>query len=131
MSAKDNLAVWKQVGSVAVYNESFMKLLIDIPTICVEEEIDRYIRGLKPYISTEMCIRNYQSLNTPMSDALSVEEAKKSFTPNNDFSIPEDKVTPMNVSNTRLHFKKRRQNYIYNGACFYCQEKGYLMSSCC
>lgn len=45
-AARDKLAVWKQSKSVAQYNESFLKIIIDIPNISTDEVLDRYMRGL-------------------------------------------------------------------------------------
>ena len=46
--ARDKLAKWKQVKDVATFNEDFLRIILDIPTINVEEQIDRFTRGLKP-----------------------------------------------------------------------------------
>ena len=48
--ARDKLAKWKQLKDVATFNEDFQRIVFDIPTISVEEQIDRYTRGLKSYI---------------------------------------------------------------------------------
>lgn len=42
--ARDKLAVWKKVTSVVAYNESFFKIIIDIPVISTDEIIDCYMR---------------------------------------------------------------------------------------
>ena len=48
--ARDKLAKWKQIQDVASFNEDFQKILLDIATITVEEQIKRYARDLKPFI---------------------------------------------------------------------------------
>ena len=57
-TSRDKLAKWKQVKDVATFNEDFLRIILDIPNINVEEEIDRFTRGLKPYIWREMCTKN-------------------------------------------------------------------------
>lgn len=131
-SARDKLAVWKQVGSVTQFNESFLKIIIDIPNISTDEVIDRYRRGLKAYISTELCTRTYESLTQVMADSLSVESAKKSFKkfqPYSGESINQDPV-PMEISNTQLEFNKQKDLDRKNGACFYCHTKGCFIATC-
>ena len=48
--ARDKLAKWRQVKDVTVFNEDFLRIILDIPNISEEEKIDRYTRGLKPRI---------------------------------------------------------------------------------
>ena len=45
--ARDKLAKWKQLRDVASFNEDFQKILLDIPNISIDEQLDRYLRGLK------------------------------------------------------------------------------------
>ena len=48
-----------------------------IPNISVEEQIDRYTRGLKPYIWRKQRTRVYNILNAAMRDAERVESAHR------------------------------------------------------
>ena len=73
--ARDKLAKWKQIKDVPSFNDDFQRIVLDIPNISVEEQIDRYTRGLKPYIWKELCTREYTSLNDAMRDAERVESA--------------------------------------------------------
>ena len=57
--ARDKLAKWKQMKDVSSFNDDFQKIILDIPNISVEEQIDRYTRGLKPYIWKELCTKEY------------------------------------------------------------------------
>ncbi len=54
---RDKLARWKQTKDVSSFNEDFQKILLDIPTITIEEQLDRYARGLKTYIWKELCTK--------------------------------------------------------------------------
>ena len=78
-SARDKLARWRQERDVSHYNESFLKIIINIPNISKDEVIDRYLRGLRPEICQELCTNEYDSITKVMSDALSIEAAKNSF----------------------------------------------------
>ena len=48
--ARDRLAVQKQTSNAASFNEEFQKIILNIPDISSEEQVDRYTRGLKSYI---------------------------------------------------------------------------------
>ncbi len=100
--ARDKLSRWKQVRSVSAFNREFLKIVLDIPTITMEEQVDRYSRALKPYIWRELCTTNNSDLATLMRDAERVEAAHSngprknngtpSFKPKSDFNI--SGVTP-------------------------------------
>ena len=55
--ARDKLAKWKKLKYVASFNEDFQKILLDIPKISIDEQLDRYLRGLKSYIYRDVCTR--------------------------------------------------------------------------
>ena len=97
--ARDTLAVWKQLKSVALYNESFMKIITDIPNISMGEVFNRYMGGLKNQVSRELCTRNYQSLTDLMSDAISVEGSKNSFFQSFDRKFERSRPELMDVNN--------------------------------
>ena len=40
------------------FNSDFQKIILDIPDISLAEQLDRYTRGLKPYIWIEMCTQD-------------------------------------------------------------------------
>ena len=103
-----------------MYNESFMKIITDIPNTSMDEVIGHYVRGLKSYVSKELCTRTYQSLTTLMSDALSVEASKNSFSQGLDRRIERSSPEPMDVSNLRLQFTGQKLKDYENGTCFKC-----------
>lgn len=47
--ARDKLAKWKQVKDISTLHEDFLKLILKILHIGMDEKIDRYTRGLKTY----------------------------------------------------------------------------------
>ena len=55
---RDKPDKWKQVKDVATFNENFRRTILDVLNMNVEEHIDLYARGLKPYIWREMCTKN-------------------------------------------------------------------------
>jgi Retrotransposon gag protein len=57
--AHDKLSRWRQLRDVPSYNTDFHKIILDIPHIGIDEQIDRYARGLKPYIWSELCTTDY------------------------------------------------------------------------
>lgn len=59
-SARDKLARWRQIKDVASFNEDFQKIILEIPNISMEEQVDRYTRGLKSYIWKELCTNDYE-----------------------------------------------------------------------
>ena len=73
--ARDKLAKWRQIKNLAPFNEDFQKILLEIPLITIEEKIDRYARGLKPFIWMELSTREQNSLTGLMRDEERVESA--------------------------------------------------------
>eukprot|EP00171_Calliarthron_tuberculosum_P016938 IDg16938t1 len=138
-AARDKLAKLRQLGPVVSYNESFLKIILDIPKISTDEIIDRYTRGLKRYIRTEICTNEYTSLNKAMSDTLKVEAAKATFRWANDENSAtissHSSPTPMDISNMGSNVKqtereKQRAKDIKNNACFYCHKTNCRIFSC-
>lgn len=140
--ARDKLAKWKQVKDVASFNDDFLKIILDIPNISMEEQLDRYSRGLKPHIWKELCTRDYENLTDAMRDAERVESAHKRlgprgtgkppFVPRNPGSGKLDGPTPMDIGN--LQIKKltpaERDLCRKEGRCFRCREKGHVAVKC-
>ena len=136
--ARDKLAKWRQIKDVPSFNDDFQRIVLDIPNISVEEQIDRYTRGLKPYIWKELCTREYTCLNDAMRDAERVESAHRRLGKN---SRPDqapkvrqahDAPTPMDIGNVQL--KKlttaERDQCRKEGRCFRCRQKGHMASNC-
>src|SRR5437588_11379138 len=64
--ARDKLASLKQTGSVKAYNDLFLGTILEIPTISEEEQLDRYIRGLKEKVHVEVELREPSTLKEVM-----------------------------------------------------------------
>ena len=131
--AREKLAKWKQIKDVSSFNEDFQKILLDIPSITIEEQIDRYARGLKPFIWSELCTREYSSLTDLMRDAEPVESTFRRIGKVPVRNITGDKLraprtnglVPMDIGNVTL--KKlspaERDMCRKEGRCFRCREK--------
>ena len=139
--ARDKLARWKQIKDISSFNEDFQKILLDIPNITVEEQIDRYARGLKPYIWKELCTKEYANLSDFMRDAERVESAHKRYarpsprpSASTTFTAPSrtSEPVPMDIGNVSL--KKltpaEREMCRKEGRCFRCREKGHMANKC-
>ncbi len=77
--ARDRLARWRQIKDFAAYSEDFQKILLYIPNITTEEQVDHYARGLKSYNWRELCTKKYRSRREPMKDEQRVEMAHRLF----------------------------------------------------
>ena len=139
--ARDKLAKWKQMKDVSSFNDDFQRIVLDIPNISIEEQIDRYTRGLKAYIWKELCTREYTSLNDAMRDAERVESAHKRIgkpagnrrNDKGDTIIRKtDGPVPMELGNFEL--KKltpaERELCRKEGRCYRCRQKGHLANKC-
>ena len=138
--ARDKLERWRQIKDVPAFNEDFQKILLDIPNITIEEQIDRYARGLKNYIWRELCTKEYASLSELMKDAERVESAHRRFGKASPKIGSNDKVkhqrsngpVPMEIGNVQL--KKlsaaERDMCRKEGTCFRCREKGHMANKC-
>ena len=134
--ARDKLAKWKQMKDVSSFNDDFQKIILDIPNISVEEQIDRYTRGLKPYIWKELCTKEYYHLNDAMRDAERVESAHKRLgnTPRQELRPPRKSQEPTPMDIGAIELKKltpaERKQCIKEGRCFRCRQKGHMATKC-
>ena len=156
--ARDKLASLKQVKDVATFNEDFLRVILDIPNISMGEQLDRYTRGLKPYIWREMCTNDYNDIIRAMRDAERIEAAHgrakyirnyvahESLVPNT-VQLPmlseadlgriaegeeSNAPDPMDIGNMKL--KKltpvEREQCRREGRCFRCRQKGHNAINC-
>lgn len=137
--ARDKLARWKQIKDVHTFNDDFQKIVLDIPNISMEEQIDRYTRGLKSYIWKELCTKDYKELTEAMRDAERIEAAhRRSGTsnqtkgPNNNKQAAHQQPTPMEIGNVQLQklSKEEREECMKKGLCLRCRQPGHLAKNC-
>ena len=145
--ARDKLAKWKQVKDVATFNEDFLRIILDIPNINVDEQIDRYTRGLKSYIWREMCTKEYTVLANAMRDAERVESAHRrsgnltrganQTKSNSSLASQSSGPTPMEIGTVQMRnveLKKltpeEREKCMREGLCLRCRAKGHMARNC-
>lgn len=46
--SRDKLEKWKKLKNIAAFNKDFQKIIVDIPSINISQQLDRYTRVLKP-----------------------------------------------------------------------------------
>ncbi|GAB0492695.1 hypothetical protein MMPV_003964 [Pyropia vietnamensis] len=133
--ARDLLHKWKQVKDVSSYNKSFQSIILDIPDITVAEIVDRYSRGLKPYIWEVLCLKQYESLEAIMLDALKVEAAKRGTRRISNHEVAATSAgipVPMDLSSVKVVklTPEERQRCMREGLCLRCRQKGHLAKDC-
>lgn len=137
--ARDKLARWRQVKDVPTFNDDFQKILLDIPKISKEEQVDRYTRGLKSYIWKELCTKDYKELSEAMRDAERVEAAHRrvgtrigtqTYEPRNNTN--DSRPVPMEIGNIQLRklSPAERDECMKKGLCLRCRQKGHLAKDC-
>ena len=140
--ARDKLARWRQIKDVKTFNDDFQKIILDIPNISVDEQIDRYTRGLKAYIFKELCTVEYSRLSDAMRDAERIESAhrrvpsssKGNTKGNNNGNGGNGNANPvpMELGNVQLGklTPEERQKCMKEGLCLRCRQKGHMAKDC-
>lgn len=136
--ARDKLAKWRQIKDIVSFNEDFQKIILEIPGISTEEQIDRYTRGLKPYIWRELCTKDYKKLADAMRDAERIESAHRRGgnlprgEANRRTSEVPSKPTPMDIGNIQLTklTSEERERCMKEGLCLRCRRKGHMAKEC-
>ena len=147
LSARDKLAKWRQMKDVSSFNTDFLRIVLDIPDITESEKIDRYTRGLKPYIWEVLCTKDYTNLEVIMTDALKVEAVKKGHRPgpkqfyagsSSHPSEPQNQnydpsgPVPMELGSTVVTklTPEERERCLKEGLCFRCRKSGHMAREC-
>ena len=138
--ARDKLSHWKQPKGVPQFNTKLQHIILDIPNITVEEQIDRCSRALNPHIWRELFTTEYTDLNSLIKQAERVESAhtgmsrmehqgssqKQKSCP----SVPNP--TPKDVGNIRLEklSLKERKKCTREGRYLRCRQTGHFARDC-
>lgn len=104
------------------------------------KQLDRYTRGLKPYIWRELCTNEYDSLTDLMRYAKRVESAHHRFGKTSVKIIdinqpwPTEQSAPVPMDIGSVHVKKLTpaecEMYRKESRCFCCREKSYMFYNC-
>jgi hypothetical protein len=138
--ARDKLSRWKQLKDVESYSRDFLRIILEIPNISMDEQIDRFARGLKPQIWRELCTTDYTDLAHLMRDAERVEAAFRNDTRayrnfgNNNFgnSSSTPAPVPMELGSMRLGklTPEERERCFKEGLCLRCRQPGHVAKDC-
>ena len=60
--ARDKLQKWRQFKDVSSFNEEFLSIILNTENTSMDEQIDRYTRGLKHTIWREICTKEYKTI---------------------------------------------------------------------
>jgi hypothetical protein len=153
--ARDRLAGLHQHGSAQRYAADFTSLCLLIPSISDDEQLDRFVRGLKPAIRKEVELKSPATFNEAVSlaeriDSLTYKGSysstppKPPYRPSNNFSS--SGPTPMelgtmetrhnnnNKDSGRSRYPKltaaERQHLRNINGCFYCRKPGHIIQDC-
>jgi Retrotransposon gag protein len=133
--ARDKLRRWQHLRDVPSYNTDFLKIILDIAHIGLDEQIDRYARGLKSYIWSKLCTTDYTSLEALMRDAKRVDsETGNHFNPSKSTTNTfRSGPMPMELNTTATVQRltpEEREICKREGLCLRCSAKGRMAREC-
>ena len=145
--ARDRLAAMHQTTSVRKYSSEFMAVCLEVPDLSDAEQLDRFIRGLKPDVRREVELRNPTSFAEALSiadrvDAITYATTHYNSRSNRFLPVRPPDPTPMELgamqrsrSPSPSRFAPRlsvaeRDKLRSEGACFYCRAKGHQIRDC-
>jgi hypothetical protein len=85
--ARDKLAYLKQTHSVGKYNFEFTQLCLEIDDLSEAEKLDKYKRGLKPMIRTEVELSNPNTAIEAMNAAQRIDSITYQNRPQSNFNF--------------------------------------------
>ena len=138
--ARDRLASLCQTKSVAQYTTEFRMLTLQIPTIGDDEQLDRYIRGLKQAVRREVEMREPADLPAAMrladradSHLYRTQPAGVSRPAPANGPVPMD-IGAVRASGYRVPLPKltpqERERLVEEDRCFKCRQKGHQARQC-
>ncbi|KAJ9529863.1 hypothetical protein QJQ45_022262 [Haematococcus lacustris] len=147
--ARDRLAALTQTSSVRRYLGEFTALCLEVTDLSPAEQLDRFIRGLKPSVRRELELREPTSFSEASTiadrvDAISnsTSASRSSYRPSSTPRPPrpETAAVPMELD-AMLHTSPSRSRGTRlsdaqraalrdSKACFYCRKAGHTMKDC-
>ena len=149
----DEFHYLRQATSVKKYAYNFRRLMLLLPAITVEDQVARFIRGLKDDVKADLLTRNVTTLHDAENFAIIFDEnhfKKKgqpqaspykgkqaaSYPParNHSNSTPMDldnvNATPLSSRKLPKLTKEERDRLVKIGACFRCRLTGHVSTNC-
>jgi hypothetical protein len=140
--ARDRLASLRQTTSAQRYIQEFTSLCLEISDLHSTEQLDRFVRGLKPHVRREVELRDPKTFDEATTIAERVDQISFAATRTKPIqgSRPSTSSGPQpmelgamrtvpTVKKTRLT-PEERQDLRQRKACFYCRESGHMMADC-
>lgn len=135
--ARDKIAKHRQMKDMLGFDDDFLRMNLDNPNICLDEQTVRYSRHLKPHTWTEPCTKNYETLAESTQNPERVEPAQRRGTLSEvDMHRPAIFVKTQNQCGWELVvlswnslYKWQRSLYA-KGLCSRCRQKRHSAKNC-
>jgi hypothetical protein len=143
--ARDRLDALKQTTSVTAYNNRFREILLEIPNMQPEEQLHRYLTGLKTGVKRQLLIHKPPDLDSAMAmadriDETGVEAAGMQQTGryrpwfgNNQAGPAPMEIGAMPIPGPRQRTRltpQQREYLLNNNGCLYCRRLGHTIQQC-
>jgi hypothetical protein len=138
-TARNRLYSLVQRSSVPAYADEFRRLVLRIPDLSAEEQVHRFINGLKPHIRTHVALRDPTTLDQAIRAADTCERYVPTPTSNR---VPRYERKPAAVSNAdpdamqvdavalQPLTQQQRDQLRRIGGCFRCRRPGHMAREC-
>lgn len=144
LKARDRLDALRQTTSVSAYNNKFRELLLEIPNMQPQEQLHRYVTGLKPGVKKQVLIYNPADVDTAMALADRIDETAVAAQPQHQQQYrrpwfgnragPEPMeigALPAPVRRQRTRLTPQEREYLTrNNGCLYCRRLGHTIQQC-
>lgn len=136
--ARTRLDSLRQRTSVTDYTDSFMRLLLELPNMHVEDAIHRFLQGLKPAVRLHVELQRPTTLDVAISLAQAADSAlfsSRTFPGqrirSSHFSaMPPASSQPMELGALKGLTPEERSQLLREGKCFRCRAPGHLARDC-
>jgi hypothetical protein len=132
--ARDRLATLQQTNSVQAYTHLFRTTILEITDISEAEKLDRYVRGLKPYVRREVELRSPKNFDEAIIIADRVDAITYSLRTSSYDQQKPTKSEPMPMELDAIRQKSltnsEREQLRRTGGCFYCRGQGHISRNC-